>query len=185
MSVLLCGLFLSSCGSADNQGIQSSAEPVVYANYIQKNNRTVRVKNFDEVLPDSNSQYPSDTYIRFGLFYDTYATPDEIIHQEFVFEDKNYSSSIHESCKYIFPATAPSMQMKFNRYVFESIVDLQNIEGYVSLESTTIYDNVFRFTYRCNGETYWLIVTQTKEDIAKGDDVWSSYLGQYTSVEKE
>ena len=84
---LLCFcLLFCGCGKKSTDNVEGT-EPSTnsYATYIQKNNRTVRVKNFDKVLLDTNAELPTDEYVRYGLFYESYATPDEIARYEYVY----------------------------------------------------------------------------------------------------
>lgn len=183
--MLVAGLILSNiltgCGTVTplENSVTETVEPNVYATYIQKNNRTVRVKNFAEVLVDPNTSVPTDEYIKFGLFYDAYATPDEITRYEFIFDESQLVQSlpVSECLKYIYFYELMGSEELFEHCVLETTLSNYTVEGYVSGGSSKLYPNLQTFSFRTPDGFMLAVLTQTSEDLAKGDNVWSMYVG--------
>ena len=177
---LLFALSLAGCVSEEVVVTEEVTTTKSFATEIQHNNRTVRVKNFAKVAPNTEATHASDEYVRFGFFYESYATPDELEHVELLYDETSLSWD-KDIPDYLIIAygdvNCPTYYDMFCRHAIENYLEDKNVIGVVKLFRDCAYDDMCAYSYRCGNKTYIAVITQTEEDLEKGENVYSLYVG--------
>lgn len=184
---LLCCLFLllSACGASVEQEpteapVASINEQNTYATWVQKEYRTVRQKNFDKALPDMTLDYLTDEYVRCGLYYDHFATPDEIQVTHYVREFHYlWNEEFTENERAVFNSNVyPSELVRYMRYVLNDFLAQHPTLSLAAANPQTTFNDVYCITaHDDKNNNYVLFFLQTSEDIEVNINQWSLYYG--------
>ena len=180
LTVVCLSILLTGCGnSATSLSSETSPRPTdTYATTVQKNNRTVRVKSDAELFADMTLEAPTDEYIRYGYFYECYSLPEEIDRYEYMRNDY-YEWEVCDNplLADIFFHYSPGQDVRFRHYVLEDYLMDKTGVTFVSLNKAGPYENMWNILYSVDNVFYKGLLTQTVEDLEKGENVYSLYIG--------
>lgn len=163
------------------ESVEASVPEDMTPAYVQHEYRDVNAKDFNKIEYDP--EHLTDEWVRKGMYYEKYAQPDDIVRYEFIREEE-YLDEPDAPYELSHHAIQRNGDDKFNPedwffiIAFNQLWDELDIQSDIENIGYRTGAPIKAFSWYNEFGSVYAAFLQTEEDLAKGDNVWSFYVGQ-------